>query len=234
MAEAYVGQINLVSFNWAPEDWLLCQGQLLQVTQYQALFSLISNVFGGDGVTTFALPDLRGRVPVQPGQGPVTNLAWAEKGGTTATALQAAGTATISSLNQLPEHTHTATFAGTGGGAASQPTVTLHVSNDAATSPTPLANGYMAPLKGSGLSAAPSGYVATANAGTTALNTAAATATGGSGGGITGGTVTNAMTGAASPAPIPVTTVVNLPPMMPPFIGLNYIICVNGYYPSRP
>lgn len=68
MAEAYVGEIRLFSMSYAPEGWHLCDGTLLPIAQNQALFSLIFNQYGGDGKTTFALPDLRGRVPINVGQ----------------------------------------------------------------------------------------------------------------------------------------------------------------------
>ena len=64
----FMGQILLVPYNFAPRNWAFCQGQLLQIGQYTALFSLIGNTFGGDGDKTFALPDLRGRVPQSSGQ----------------------------------------------------------------------------------------------------------------------------------------------------------------------
>ncbi len=66
--DAFIGTILLWPMDWAPQDWLLCNGQVLQMTSYQALYSLIGIRFGGDGRTTFALPDLRGRVPVGVGQ----------------------------------------------------------------------------------------------------------------------------------------------------------------------
>lgn len=66
----FVGQLMCVGFNFAPKGWALCQGQLLSIAQYSALFSLLGTMYGGDGRTTFALPDLRGRIPLGPGQGP--------------------------------------------------------------------------------------------------------------------------------------------------------------------
>src|SRR5271166_6177624 len=66
----FLGQIALFPYNFAPLDWAFCQGQLLQINQNTALFSLLGVQFGGDGVRTFALPDLRGRVPIGQGQGP--------------------------------------------------------------------------------------------------------------------------------------------------------------------
>src|SRR5215467_4310785 len=70
MAQPFVGQILAVGFNFAPVGWLLCNGQTLSIAQYQVLFQLIGTTYGGDGVNTFALPNLSGRVPVNQGQGP--------------------------------------------------------------------------------------------------------------------------------------------------------------------
>jgi len=234
MAEAYVGEIRLFAFNYAPEGWLLCQGQQVSVNQYQALFALIGTLYGGDGNNTFNLPDLRGRVPIQQGQGPLAVYNFAQAGGTTATTVSASGSVTLSNVNQLPLHTPTATFTPTGGGAATQPTITVNASKDVATSAAPLADGYFAAIKPPSVGVAQLGYTATATAGLTAFNAATATASGGSGGGITGGSVTIAPVGAATPAPAPVTVGVPVPPRMAPFLAMNYAICVNGYFPSRP
>ena len=68
--EPFVGQITVFPFNFAPVGWALCEGQLLPISQNTALFSLLGTSYGGDGRTTFALPDLRGRVPVGQGEGP--------------------------------------------------------------------------------------------------------------------------------------------------------------------
>jgi microcystin-dependent protein len=68
--EPFVGQITVFPFNFAPVGWALCEGQLMPISQNTALFSLLGTFYGGDGRTTFALPDLRGRVPVGQGQGP--------------------------------------------------------------------------------------------------------------------------------------------------------------------
>ena len=69
MSEPFLGQITIFSFNYAPRGWALCNGQLLPINQNQALFSLLGTMYGGDGRTTFALPDLRGRVPIHVGGG---------------------------------------------------------------------------------------------------------------------------------------------------------------------
>src|SRR5439155_24761782 len=70
MSEPFIGQIALFPYNFAPRNWAFCQGQILPISQNTALFSLLGTTFGGNGQTTFALPDLRGRVPNSSGQGP--------------------------------------------------------------------------------------------------------------------------------------------------------------------
>jgi len=233
MAEAYVGEIRLLAFNYAPEGWLLCQGQQLNVSQYQALFALIGNAYGGDGDTTFNLPDLRGRVPIQCGQGPVSIYPWSQSGGTTTTVINTSTSFALSSISQLPAHSHASSFTPTGGGAPAQPSITVKVSNDPATSSAPIAGGYIAKNVAT-IPAQPMVYSATANSGTTTLNAATATASGGSGGGITGGTVTIGSTGALQPTPVDVPITLGVPPTLPPYVAMNYAICVNGYFPPRP
>ena len=67
MSEPYIGEIRMFGGDFAPDGWALCDGRLLAISQYTSLFSLIGTLYGGDGTTTFALPDLRGRAPVHPG-----------------------------------------------------------------------------------------------------------------------------------------------------------------------
>jgi microcystin-dependent protein len=93
MAQPFVGQMLLVPYNFAPVGWALCQGQLLPIDQYDVLFALIGTTYGGDGQTTFALPDLQGRVPLHAGNGYVLG----QKGGVEQVTL---------TLNQLPAHNH--------------------------------------------------------------------------------------------------------------------------------
>jgi microcystin-dependent protein len=232
MAEAFFGEIRLVAFSYAPEGWLMCEGQTLLVTQYQALYALLGTTYGGTAGVNFKLPDLRGRVAIHAGQGP-TNVVYpfGASGGTNPTVINTIGATTIQA-NNLPQHTHTATFTPTGGGAATQPTITLKVSNDPATSPTPVADGYLAGMK-VGIGTPPSAYVGTATSGTTSLNTNAAVASGGSGG-ITGGSVTVAPAGSPQPVALQMPVSVSVPPVMPPFVALNYMICTSGLWPSRP
>ncbi|HOQ53386.1 MAG TPA: tail fiber protein, partial [Micropruina sp.] len=70
MTDAYIGEVRCFGFNFAPNDWAQCNGQLLPIQQYTALFSLLGTMYGGNGQTTFGLPDLRGRSAIGAGQGP--------------------------------------------------------------------------------------------------------------------------------------------------------------------
>lgn len=98
MADPFLGQIEIFGFNFPPKRWVACNGQLLSIQQNQALFSLLGTTFGGNGVTTFALPDLRGRVPVGVGKD-FQQVAW--------TRGQVGGTETVTlTSDQIPAHTH--------------------------------------------------------------------------------------------------------------------------------
>jgi len=82
MSEPFIGQIMPVGFNYPPRGWALCDGQLLPISEYTTLFALLGTTFGGDGVTTFCLPDLRGRVPIHPGTGSgLLTYVWGQRGG---------------------------------------------------------------------------------------------------------------------------------------------------------
>lgn len=98
MSEPFIGEIRMFAGNFAPRGWALCDGQLMAISQNDALFSLFGTIYGGDGRTTFALPDLRGRAPMHLGSGPgLTPYTIGARGG--------AESVTLSS-NQLPVHTH--------------------------------------------------------------------------------------------------------------------------------
>jgi len=96
--EPFLGQISPFAGYSAPSGWAFCDGQLLQISQHTMLFSILGTAYGGDGTTTFALPDLRGRVPVHPGAGP--GLAPVLRG------LKLGAEEVQLSLAQLPPHTH--------------------------------------------------------------------------------------------------------------------------------
>jgi len=107
MANAYIGEIRLFGGSFAPFDWAFCDGSLQAIANNPALFQLIGTTYGGDGVSTFALPDLRGRIPIHQGTG---------GDGITYVLGQNAGTETITLLlSQLPIHSHPAIGASTGG-----------------------------------------------------------------------------------------------------------------------
>ncbi len=98
MSEPYIGEIRMFGGNFAPNGWMFCEGQLLSISEYEALFNLIGTTYGGDGVQTFALPDLRGRLPIQQGQGNgLSNRVIGEQFGVEDVTLTVA---------QMPAHSH--------------------------------------------------------------------------------------------------------------------------------
>ena len=138
--EPFTGDIFMVGFNFAPTGYLLCNGQTLQTSQYEGLFNVIGTTYGGDGVQTFALPDLRGRIPVHQGQ------AW--------TLGQTLGVESVNlSANHLPAHNHTLQASGSPGASVNPwgnvlaaPRRKLY---DAAAAPTPMSSASMGPSGGS-------------------------------------------------------------------------------------
>lgn len=100
MSNPYVGEIRLVGFNFPPAGWIPCDGRLLAISEYDVLFTLLGTTYGGDGVTTFAVPDMRGRLPIHQGQGPgLSNYVIGEMSGVESVTLTG---------NQIPAHTHPA------------------------------------------------------------------------------------------------------------------------------
>jgi microcystin-dependent protein len=93
MAQPYVGEIRMFAGNFAPAGWMFCEGQLLPISEYETLFNLIGTTYGGDGQSTFALPDLQGRLPLHQGNG----LTLAEIGGAEEITL---------TVSQIPAHSH--------------------------------------------------------------------------------------------------------------------------------
>jgi microcystin-dependent protein len=110
MADPFVAEIRIFPFNFAPKGWAWCNGQIMPISQNTALFSLLGTTYGGDGKSTFALPDLQGRAPMHPGQGPgLSSRDLGEEGGSqTVTLLE----------SEIPFHTHT--VSGSGGPASLQ------------------------------------------------------------------------------------------------------------------
>lgn len=111
MADPFIAEIRIFAGNFAPAGWAFCDGQLLPVSQNTALFSLLGTTYGGNGMTTFALPDLRGRAPMHPGTGQgLTPRTLGETGGTERVTLDA---------SQLPAHGHTLALPAVNGPATS-------------------------------------------------------------------------------------------------------------------
>src|SRR5271166_3581841 len=108
VSEPFIGEIRLFGFNFAPVGWALCNGQLMPIAQNTPLFSLIGIYYGGDGITTFALPNLQSRVPIGQGQGPgLSPYTIGQTGGIENVTLTG---------NQMPEHTHTVKASAVKGG----------------------------------------------------------------------------------------------------------------------
>lgn len=174
--DPFLGEIRPIAFNYEPRGWAFCNGQLLPINQNQALFSLLGTTYGGNGTTTFALPNLRSRVPVSAGQGPgLSNYTLGQVGGVESVTLL---------TTQLPAHAHSLTG-------------TIKTAPEAVeTNP---ANQYPSVGSSSQFSAGPA-------------NT------------TMGGTVqgTTANTGGSQPHE-----------NRPPVLAANYVIALQGIYPSR-
>ncbi len=173
--EGTIAEIRMFAGNFAPRTWAFCQGQILSIAQNTALFSLLGTTYGGNGQTTFALPDLRGRVPVGTGQGPgLSNITLGEVAGEENHTLI---------LTEMPQHNHAAT-------------APAAATSDTA---TPASNKAPGPVSlGAGVSNA---------FGTASTNLAPPTI------GVAGGSQPHNN--------------------MQPYLGMNYIICLQGIFPSR-
>ncbi len=131
MSEPFIGQLMTVPYNFPPRGWAFCQGQILSIAQNTALFSLLGTTYGGNGQTTFALPDLRGRVPIGAGQGPgLSPRTLGEMSGAENTTLI---------TTQMPAHVH------------QSPTVTMNAVNVKASEQAPQAGAFL----GRGVDTAP-------------------------------------------------------------------------------
>jgi microcystin-dependent protein len=166
--EAFLGQIVAFAGNYAPVNWALCDGKLLPIMQYQALFAILGTTYGGDGKTTFALPDLNGRTPIGAGRGTgLTARNLGEKGGAEKVTLTTA---------QLPTHVHETSLktGAAGEHAAATPAKAILATGDATGSTTAGSSSIMGP------------------------------------------------TGNSMPHE-----------NMPPYLAINYIICIQGMWPNR-
>ena len=171
----FLGQIMCVGFNFAPVGWAMCNGQLMSIAQNTALFALLGTTYGGDGISTFALPDLRSRVPIGMGQGPgLSPYVQGQMGGTETVTL---------TTNNLPSHSHLVN-ATSNPGSASHPNGQLLASSGAAAIYDP----------GTG------------------------------GNGVDSQLAPNAVAPTGGGQPIP---------NIPPYNAMNWIIALQGIFPSR-
>lgn len=178
--EGVIGVVTCFAADFAPKYWANCDGQTLPIAQNQALFSILGTTYGGNGVNTFQLPDLRGRTPVCAGQGQgLSNYALGQQSGTETTTM---------TMNNLPPHAHN--------GAVN---VKLEADSNGGAQPSP-EFAYPAALAGA--------YATTATPGVSMVSP--------------NYTVTVGVAGASQPIPI-----------RPPYLAVNYIICLMGIFPSR-
>ena len=188
----FLAQIVMFAGNFAPRGWALCEGQLLSINQNQALFSLLGTTYGGDGRTSFALPDLRGRSPLQQGRGPgLSQINLGQRGGSETKTL---------TLLELPNHFHNVSFSGNSVNAA----VSLPAFNDEGT--TDEAEGNILASGIENLYAAPGSADASLAPSNSALS----------------GSVNSQTAGGNQSFSI-----------RNPFLGINYIIALQGTFPSR-
>jgi microcystin-dependent protein len=188
--DPFVGEIKMVGFNFAPSGYAFCDGSLMAISQNQALFALLGTTFGGNGVSNFQLPDMRGRSPVGMGTGPgLTTVVQGEMSGVEQVTLL---------VTQMPPHTHL------GSASIAIPATTA----DGAT-PTPTNASILGGVTDPAGSGAPASLYATTPA-TTTLQPFSTT-------------VTNQLAGGGQPVPL-----------RNPYLGTNFIIAMNGVFPSRP
>jgi microcystin-dependent protein len=184
--EGYIAALWMFAGNFAPRGWAFCMGQILSIAQNTALFSLLGTTYGGNGQTTFALPDLRGRVPVGAGQGPgLPNISLGEVSGEPTHTLI---------ITEMPAHNHTI-------GTITIPAVSASSGN----TNTPGPGNNLAKL------------VDSRNNALNVYSSSAPDTTLGS-----GGTATIGIAGGSQPHN-----------NMQPYLGMNYVICMEGIFPSR-
>jgi microcystin-dependent protein len=175
MSEPYLGEIAVFGFNFAPVNWAFCDGAIISIDQNDALYSLVGTTFGGDGVTTFGVPDFRGRAGNGQGAGPgLSNRSQGQKGGVETVTLQTA---------QMPAHTH-GFIVSTATGDSRSP-VGAYFANEGSGQALPYSNRGADSTMGASLTTSVAGSGQAHN-------------------------------------------------NMPPYVALNFCICLSGIYPSQP
>lgn len=200
MSDPFMGEIRMVGFNFAPRGWATCQGQIMAIAQNSALFALLGTIYGGNGQTTFGLPNFSGRSPVGQGTGP---------GLTPITIGEVAGTENITmNINQMPMHTHVAT--------ASSSTGTAQIAVPAATTGTTQATPSTGTVLGPIAAAGRAGTLYCTGAADTTLAPFNSNVT------VQAPTITVGTAGSSQPLPL-----------RNPYLGTNFIIALEGIFPSR-
>ncbi|HTH73766.1 MAG TPA: tail fiber protein [Trinickia sp.] len=202
MSDPYLGEIRMVGFNYAPTGWALCQGQIIAISQNNALFALLGTYYGGNGQTTFQLPNLQGRTPVGVGQGlGLSNINIGEIAGAENMSL---------TMSNMPQHTHAAAVTAGGAGTA---TIAIPASTSTTTqSGVPSNAAVLGPVSVSNRQ----GELYTTGTADVTLKPFDVSVTAGT------PTVTNSMVGQNLPFSI-----------RNPYIGINFIIALQGVFPSR-
>jgi microcystin-dependent protein len=187
MSQPFIGQVEIFGGNFAPRQWAFCQGQLLSIAQNTALFSILGTTYGGDGRTTFGLPDLRGRAAIHPGTGPgLPTYVLGQKGGVTNATLN---------LNQVASHSHAGGQLKASAGAAD----TTNPAGNSLAMPPSSGNLYKAKIDPPGTDVPPSDVMHTDSVG-------------GPVGAVGGGQSHENRS---------------------PYLAMNFIIAIQGVFPSR-
>ena len=228
MVEPFIGTIILWAGSYVPEGWDLCAGQLININQNPALYSLIGTFYGGDGRNTFQLPDLRNRAPISAispayyGQGIPAQSTNSYLTNTLSVQMSTFGSGTLNST-QLPSHTHVATFIPNASGSTANVPIAIPVNTQPSSANNP-AGAYLAQTTDID-GGSPSSYENSSNSVMAPFPVSTS---------IPGGSaqVVNAPTGSGGPFTFPVSGNVVTPVL--PYISLSYIIALQGIYPERP
>jgi len=213
MSDPFIGEIRMFAGTFAPRGWAFCNGQQLAISTNSALFSILGTTYGGNGTTTFALPNLQSRVPVGTNPGGAGGLSPVNLG-------QVAGVENVTlTTSQLPIHTPTATFTGT----PSTVTTTVDVATTTASAMVPPAAGATTYLSATTAKSGPANVVFNGLFTSTAPDSTKASLGGVASSNVTAsGTVTVNAIGGSQPVGI-----------RNPYLGMNFIIALEGIYPSR-